>query len=122
MRLVPLLSSVLLATPAATVASQAYPSPPEPPWGIGFESLSQVAVPEDIWALVAPELEYGRGELVEGIVVDLNHDGTSDYLLQSSSRLCGTGGCSYLAIDGARRSRIGTSLTGRATGSRANEP
>jgi hypothetical protein len=53
-------------------------------------------------------LDYEVGELPYVFVKDLNHDGAGYYLLTTpNSRLCGTGGCPYILIDGKSMKQIG---------------
>jgi hypothetical protein len=52
-------------------------------------------------------LDYLPGEPVVGFLADLNRDDTDDYVIRSSTRLCGTGGCPYALIDGKRGERLG---------------
>ncbi len=52
-------------------------------------------------------LEYLPGEPVVGVLADLNRDGADDYVIRSSTRLCGTAGCPYALIDGKRGERLG---------------
>ena len=52
-------------------------------------------------------LDYQPGEPAFGLLADLNRDGTDDYLIRSSTRICGNAGCSYALIDGERLARLG---------------
>ena len=53
------------------------------------------------------DFEYLEGETPKVFVIDLNGDDSPDYFVESSNRLCGTGGCLYAFIDGKTKKRIG---------------
>ena len=53
------------------------------------------------------EFEYDENERPNAYVADINGDGTEDYLVESSKRLCGTGGCLYALIEGKSKKRVG---------------
>jgi hypothetical protein len=72
-----------------------------------MDAVRPIAVPARVHNWVRVELEYGPSDSLRGTVVDLNHDGTPDYIVRSAASLCGTGGCLYLLIDGAKEKIIG---------------
>jgi len=77
-------------------------------WALTVTSGAALELPESpsIAAALA-YLDYQPGEPIVGLRADLNQDGTDDYVIRSSTRLCGTGGCSYALIDGSRLERLG---------------
>jgi hypothetical protein len=72
-----------------------------------MDVVRPIAVPTRVRNRVRAELEYQPTDSVRGTVVDLNHDGTPDYIVRSAASLCGTGGCVYLLIDGVKEKIIG---------------
>jgi hypothetical protein len=82
-------------------------SPPKRPWRVEPQSATRINVPADIRRAAGSDLEYDEGEPIKGVVVDLNGDGSNDYLLQSAPRVCGAGGCIYVVCDGATRRKLG---------------
>ena len=95
---------VVAALGAAQVVGQL------PPSGVRVDrgSLPSVRLPAlgDIPAVLA-ELEVGEGEAAKALLVDMNADGTADWLVESSPTLCGTGGCPYVLVDGRSGRRLG---------------
>lgn len=53
------------------------------------------------------DLEYDDTSSVQGVMVDLNGDGTKDYIIQAAPSLCGNGGCDYAIVDGASGRSLG---------------
>jgi hypothetical protein len=49
---------------------------------------------------VLTQLEVAEGEAAKALAMDVNADGTADWLIESSDALCGTGGCPYVLVDG----------------------
>ena len=80
---------------------------PARPWALTLDAVRPIAVPAGVRNRVLAELEYEPSDSVRGTVVDLNHDGTPDYIVRSAASLCGTGGCLYLVIDGATEKILG---------------
>ena len=81
--------------------------PPARPWALTSETVRAITVPPSARDIVLAELEYDATDSVQGTVVDLNRDGSTDYIVRSAGSLCGTGGCVYLVVDGARGQVIG---------------
>jgi len=75
---------------------------------IDHESFSELRLPSagDIPHLLL-DFEYLENETPKAFVTDFNGDGIDDYLVQSSNRLCGNGGCPYALVDGKTKKRIG---------------
>jgi len=89
------------------VCAHAAEKSPEGIW-LDNTSMGEMKLPAsgDIPDLL-DEFEYDDNETPHAYVADLNGDGTKDFLVESSKRLCGTGGCLYALIDGKSRKRIG---------------
>jgi hypothetical protein len=81
-------------------------APPQAPWALDAQSTGVVSVPADIRRAAGNDLDYNETDQVQGVAVDLNGDGTNEYLLRST-RLCGSGGCVYALFDGATRRQFG---------------
>ena len=75
--------------------------------GADEDAVRPIPLPSRVRDPVLDELEYDSPDSVKGVVVDLNHDGSADYIVQSAASLCGTGGCVYLLIDGGKNKIIG---------------
>jgi len=97
-----LATAVLFLAPGVSLHAQ------EGDWAFTVKSGAELALPmgPSIESALA-YLDYQPGEPVVGLRADLNRDGTDDYVIRSSTRLCGTGGCSYALIDGSRLERLG---------------
>lgn len=81
-----------------------------PPLGLWLESASMTPMklpPSGDIPQLLGDFEYGENEVPKVFLADLNGDGTEDYLVESSHRLCGTGGCLYALIEGKTKKRIG---------------
>ncbi|NNG17545.1 MAG: hypothetical protein HKM89_13800 [Gemmatimonadales bacterium] len=77
-------------------------------WAFTVHSAAELELPKSPSVESAlGYLDYQPGEPVFGFRADLNRDGSDDYVVRSSTRLCGTGGCSYALIDGKRLERLG---------------
>ena len=59
-------------------------------------------------------LEYDPGEVPSAFSADFNGDGVVDYLIRSSHRLCGTGGCPHILVDGKTDRHLGDFFGGIA--------
>jgi len=94
--------AILCMTVGASLHAQ------EGDWAFTVKSGAALELPESpsIAAALA-YLDYQPGEPIVGLRADLNQDGTDDYVIRSSTGLCGTGGCSYALIDGSRLERLG---------------
>ncbi len=97
-----LVAAVLLLTVGVSLHAQ------EGDWAFTRRSGAALELPNSpsVEAALA-YLEYLPGEPVVGFLADLNRDGTADFVIRSSTRLCGTGGCSYVLIDGENLERLG---------------
>lgn len=95
------------AAGTGTPAPRQGPAPPAPPWGIGLHALGAIRLPQSVWDLVQDELELAPGEVVQGVIADLNADGRSDFLVRASDHLCGNGGCPFRLVEGLHRRIIG---------------
>ena len=80
--------------------------PPARPWALTADWASPITVPSRTRNIVLAALDYEPTDTVKGAVVDLNRDGSPDYIIDSAPRLCGTGGCPYLIVDGAKEGII----------------
>lgn len=71
-------------------------------------SMRQINLPSagDIPSLLG-DFEYLENELPRVFVFDIDGDRLDDYFVESSKRLCGTGGCLYALVDGKTKKRIG---------------
>jgi hypothetical protein len=80
------------------------------PAGIWLDdtSMNEVRLPAsgDLPGLL-DAFEYDENELPKAYLADFNGDGAVEFLVESSKRLCGTGGCLYTLIDGKTKKRIG---------------
>jgi hypothetical protein len=74
---------------------------PRLPRLVSQASTAPIDVPDAVRQRVADALDYDDDEPIRGIAADVNGDAVRDYLLQSSPRLCGNGGCMYILWDGA---------------------
>lgn len=85
-------------------------------WWVSPGTAEPVRLPADIAdsSAVQLDLEYASDEEPEflGAARDLNRDGAMDWVLRSHASLCGTGGCTFLVIDGATRQPKGKELFG----------
>lgn len=85
-------------------------------WWVDAGTAEPVELPAEIAASweVQLGLEYAIDDepVYLGVRRDLNRDGTADWILRSHSALCGTGGCTYLVIDGATGQPKGAKLFG----------
>ena len=100
-RLITLVAIGLLASPGLALGQ----APPSPPWALSMDDAVPIRVPAAIRNNL--DLEYEDTDSIRGVLVDLNHDGVTDYLIQAAPSLCGNGGCPYALIDG---------VTGRSLG------
>jgi hypothetical protein len=96
-------SAVLLTGLGSLTGAQS-----EQDWAFTVQSTAELELPDgsSIDSTLG-YLDYQPGEPVFGLLADLNGDGTDDYVIRSSIRICGTGGCSYTLIDGKRLERRG---------------
>jgi len=79
-----------------------------PDWAFTIRSGGVLQLPAGpAFASALGYLDYQPGEPVFGLLVDLNRDGTDDYVIRSSHRICGHAGCSYVLLDGKRLERLG---------------
>ncbi len=79
-----------------------------PEWSFNAKTPSPIPIPA--W-LPADSLRYAlayyeTGDEIRGLVVDLNRDGVTDYILQYSREVCGTN-CQYALVDGSTRRSLG---------------
>lgn len=77
-------------------------------WAFTVQSAAVLELPKDsTFDSALRYLDYEPGESVFGLLADLNGDGTDDYLIRSSTRICGNAGCSYALVDGKQLERLG---------------
>jgi hypothetical protein len=102
-----LLFSFLVVLLAFTVSANAAEKAPTGIW-LDDTSMSEMKLPAsgDIPDLL-DDFEYDENEILKAYVSDLNGDGAEDFLVESSKRLCGTGGCLYTLIEGKAKKRVG---------------
>jgi len=95
---------ILIALAAGTAAGQ----PPASGVRVDRGALPSLHLPAlgDIPAVLT-QLEVEEGEAAKALAMDVNADGTADWLIESSDALCGTGGCPYILIDGRSGRRLG---------------
>ena len=72
-----------------------------------FEDAVELSLPASIRAVALPYVSAYGGSSFLGAALDLNRDGSDDYMIQGPREGCGTGGCSYSILDGATAKRIG---------------
>jgi hypothetical protein len=94
------LATLLFAQAQETVTSLAK-------WAVRATNLPALTVPALVRRALAPDLEYADGDVMRGVAMDLNGDGTSDLLVRSADSLCGSGGCVLAVVDGATRRDLG---------------
>lgn len=75
-------------------------------WVLSRGDMAVISVPAAIRDRVE-DLEYDDTSSVQGVMVDLNGDGTKDYIIQAAPSLCGNGGCDYAIVDGASGRPLG---------------
>jgi hypothetical protein len=80
-------------------------------WVLTRGDVAVISVPPAIRDQLG-DLEYDNTSSVQGVKVDLNGDGTKDYIIQSAQSLCGNGGCDYAIVDGASGRSLGTVFGG----------
>lgn len=80
-------------------------------WVLTRADVTVITVPSTIRDQLG-DLEYDDTSSVQGAIVDLNGDGTKDYIIQSAPSLCGNGGCDYAIVDGASGKSLGTIFGG----------
>ena len=99
--------TVLIVSLTLLASARAEQNPPSGAW-VDYGSMRQFKLPVagDIPSLL-DDFEYLENELPRVFVFDFNGDRVEDYLVQSSERLCGTGGCLYSLIDGKTKKRMG---------------
>jgi len=99
------LAAVLLAFAVHAAAAQR--------WTFSQSMMERLTIPRTIRALPEfSDLEYDDTSRVFGLRADLDRDGRADYIIRSSGRLCGNGGCDYLLVDGRTRLALGTLFGG----------
>ena len=76
------------------------------PWVLARADVAVISVPAAIRNQL-DDLEYDDTSTVRGVMVDLNGDGTKDYIIESAPSLCGNGGCDYAIVDGALGKPLG---------------
>lgn len=79
-------------------------SAPVAPWAFNSDSTIPIAVPSDI-RNAAADLEYDDGQAIKGLMVDLNEDGSPEFVMQSAPSLCGAN-CVFLIVDGKTHRRL----------------
>jgi hypothetical protein len=77
-----------------------------PPWVLDGRSVMTITPPAAIRA-VAQEFDALRAGSFKGVAARLNDDEIDDYIFQGEPQSCGTGGCTYVIIDGAGATPIG---------------
>ena len=105
-RSAPLVLVVLIASSGRLSAQS-----PEPgDWAISSWDLPLLRpLPPGLDSTMLLDLEYGRTDSVVGTAMDLNADGTPDFLIESARSLCGaSGNCSFVIVDGRSRRSVGT--------------
>ncbi len=80
---------------------------PDGPWTLSVRNVAAIQVPVAIRAQLA-DLEYADSDSAMGVAVDLNGDGSADYVIQSAQSLCGNGGCEYEIFDGKTNGDLGS--------------
>lgn len=80
-------------------------------WILGRADVAVISVPAAMRDSIG-DLEYDDTSSMQGVMVDLNGDGTKDYIIQSAPGLCGNGGCDYAIVDGASGRPLGIILGG----------
>jgi len=90
-----------------SVSVETQQSSPTPPRALHAQDVMAISIPAAVRQNVSATLEYRDTDTIKGVLFDLNEDGISDYIVQSSASLCGTGGCGYSIVDGASRNRLG---------------
>jgi len=75
-------------------------------WVLTRADVAVISVPPAIRNQLG-DLEYDDTSSVQGVMVDLNGDGTKDYIIKSAQSLCGNGGCDYAIVDGATGKSLG---------------
>lgn len=93
---------MLLASSAVLRAQTARPER----WVLTRADVAVISVPAAIRDRVE-DLEYDDTSSMQGVMVDVNGDGTKDYIIQSAPSLCGNGGCDYAIVDGASGRSLG---------------
>lgn len=98
---------MFLVSLSLLASAQAAQKTPSGIW-LDHESMARRKLPRtgDIPYLI-DDLEYLKNEVPMALVMDINGDGIDDYLIESSERLCGTGGCLYALVDGKTKKRSG---------------
>jgi hypothetical protein len=99
--------TVLIVSLTLLASARAEQKPPSGAW-VDNGSMRQLKLPAagDIPDLL-DAFEYLESKLPRVFVFDFNGDRVEDYFVESSERLCGTGGCLYSLIDGKTKKRIG---------------
>lgn len=102
-------TGLLSAAPLVVQGTSA--SRPRRPWVIENDRLVVVSLPPAVRAAALPSVGGYDVPSVDktfrGLAVDLNRDGTDDYILLGHPEECGTGGCSYMVVNGATAALIG---------------
>lgn len=94
---------LLLVLTAATAAAQ----PPTVDWSFDEGAATEIHTPPWLSAdSLRGALGYQPGAAIRGFVVDLNGDGTADYILNYSRDVCGTN-CQYAVFDGHMHRSLG---------------
>jgi hypothetical protein len=99
--------TIPLATLLAVLPVSAQQSPSSGLWLDSASMAPMKLIPSGDIPQLLGDFEYRENEVPKVFLADLNGDGTEDYLVESSHRLCGTGGCLYALIEGKTKKRIG---------------
>lgn len=76
-------------------------------WGLDASLPKLTKIPEWIDAdSLRDALEYDSTNEIRGLIVDLNEDGTNDYIFECSLNVCGSN-CQYYIIDGKTHRSLG---------------
>ena len=95
-----LLAGVLISVPRPAASQR---------WMFNRSAMKELAMPRAIRVLPGfGDLDYDDTSRVFGLRVDLNRDGSPDYIIRSAESLCGNAGCPYLVVDGATGRELGT--------------
>jgi hypothetical protein len=95
---------VVVLALAVTAAGQEAPAPLLV--GRGAAEPTPLPAVGDVPAVLA-DLEVPDGEVPKVLTLDVTGDGVGDWLVESPDTACGTGGCTYVLVDGRSARRLG---------------
>lgn len=74
---------------------------------VNTSTLNVSPLPDDeAFFPVYGDLDASPGEPIRGVKIDLNSDGTDDFIWVSDQLMCGTGGCVIVLVDGKSKAKI----------------